>query len=46
LHVHPLTATEPPADLLDFSEDDLELPVPEDDEQLETRAETGDEPWG
>lgn len=43
LHVHPLTAAEPSADLLDVPEDDLELPVPEDDEQLETRAETGDE---
>lgn len=46
LHVHPLTAAEPSADLLDVSEDDLELPVPEDDQLLETRAEIGDERRG
>lgn len=42
LHVHPLTEAEPSADLLDVSEDDLELPVPEDDASAETSAGMGD----
>ncbi|MEX1009289.1 MAG: DUF4193 family protein [Acidimicrobiia bacterium] len=35
LHVHPLTETEPPADLLEIPEDGLELPQPDEVEEVE-----------
>ena len=34
-----LTASEPPADLLDVPEDALDLPVPDEDESLEDQEE-------
>jgi hypothetical protein len=38
LSVHPLTADEPDAELIDIGEDALELPAPDDDEPLEAEA--------
>jgi hypothetical protein len=39
LRVHALTASEPPADLLDVSDDALDLPVPDGDKSLEDQEE-------
>ncbi len=42
LSVHPLTAREPSADVLDVGGEDLELPVPDEDEQAEAVLEEDD----
>ncbi len=39
LRVQALTASEPPADLLDVPEDALDVPVPDEDESLEDEEE-------